>query len=240
MRWRGAGRCAARAKMSDGKALGPVLGQALLAFARSVLPAGVAVAWADPAAIWPPDAQAPLGAVPRRQAEFAAGRHAARAAFVQLGQPAPPLPMAPDRAPVWPAGWTGSISHSATACLAAVGPAGLLAGIGLDLEPAEPIEPDLWPSLLCPAERATLDALAPPDRGLWVTRIFSAKEAAFKAQFARSRAVFGFEVLQITAQGRGFTAEFREAVAPFAQGDRLTGYQAVLEGHILSVVLLPT
>ena len=89
---------------------------------RALLPPGLAIGWSDPTAaapLWPGEALP--GAIPRRQTEFSAGRAAARAAMTSLGFAAAAIPAAPDRAPVWPPGITGSISHSATACLAILG-----------------------------------------------------------------------------------------------------------------------
>ena len=54
-------------------------------------------------------------AVPKRVAQFTAGRVCARRALAQLGNTEPvPILMGEDRAPQWPAGYVGSISHTDT------------------------------------------------------------------------------------------------------------------------------
>jgi 4'-phosphopantetheinyl transferase EntD len=212
----------------------------LAALARGLLPASVAVAAADPSSDRATDPDTPAGAVPKRQREFAAGRSAARAAMASLGLPPAAIPVGSDRAPVWPAGLTGSITHSGTACLAAVVPTAQLRAIGLDLELEDRVTPDLWPEVLLPEELGWLSARAPGQRNALATVIFSAKEAAYKAQYPISRTLFGFDALQIRLDPAGrFTAEFRQTEGPFAKGDLLHGASLRAEGHVLCTVTVP-
>ena len=207
----------------------------LTALARSLLPASAAVAAADPRAALPRDPDTPSGALPKREREFASGRAAARAALATLGYPAARIPMSADRAPCWPQGATGSITHSATACLAAAARMTDLTALGLDLEPDRPLAEDLWDTVLLPAERA---ALPGSDAGRQAMLIFSAKEAAYKAQFPLSRCLFGFDMLQVSVAPGMFTATFRHPAGPFAAGSQLTGRWGRGEGHILAAVAL--
>ncbi|MFD1807677.1 4'-phosphopantetheinyl transferase [Gemmobacter lanyuensis] len=131
----------------------------------------------------------------KRQSEFRAGRHAARAALAELGLPDRPIPAGADRAPIWPLGLIGSISHSDRLCLAAVGRG---RGIGVDLEPAEPLEPQIHRMILSPEDRGSEGAVI---SGLETRLIFSAKEAAYKAQYPLSRQLFDFQTLAVTVQG---------------------------------------
>lgn len=186
----------------------------LAAALRAILPAGMALGGmgAVPEPLWQGEA---LVAVPHRLAEFAAGRAAARRALAALGLPMVAIPMGEDRAPIWPQGVVGSISHCAGACMAVAGRQSDFAGIGLDVEPARPLPRDLWASILRPEEVAA--------DGLDVLRIFVAKESAYKAQYALSRQLFDFQTLQITVQDQDFTAQFVQAVPPFAAGYILCG-----------------
>lgn len=207
---------------------------ALTALARHLLPPGTAVAAADPARLWPLLAgEAPPAAVPARLAEFSAGRHAARAALHALGLPPVAIPMAADRAPVWPEGVAGSITHTRRACLAAARRGG---GLGIDLEEDEDLPEDLWDTVLLPEERDWARGQQVPGQAAKLA--FSAKEAAYKAQYARSRALFGFDVLALEIAGDRFTASFRAPVPPFAMGDRLQGRWGRAAGHVLTIVAL--
>jgi 4'-phosphopantetheinyl transferase EntD len=207
---------------------------AFAAAARDLLPAAVAVAVADPTQTAPPlwSGEVLPNAIASRQREFAAGRHAARAAMAQLSHAPQAIPIGQDRAPIWPPGLTGSITHSATLCLAAVTAAPRL--IGVDLEPATPLDPDLWETILLPQEIAAL--AGDPDAGLCAKLIFSAKEAAYKAQYARSQTVFGFDVIHITLAGNSFTARFTQSVPGFAAGTQLYGKYTTTEGHYLTAI----
>ena len=228
MRWTVAAPCA-----SLGAGSMPELAR-LAAAARGILPPGVAVAAANPGTLYPmlPGETLP-GAIPARLREFSAGRHAARTALAALGHPVRPIPPGDDRAPVWPLGISGSITHSRTACLAAAttGP-----GIGLDLEDDTPLEADLWSTILIPEEQRW--ALAQPNPGQAAKLIFSAKEAAYKAQYPVTLALFGFDTLALQVADAAFTATFQRRVGPFAAGHTLHGRHIRAERHILTAVTL--
>lgn len=202
---------------------------------RGWLPAGFALAAGDPGAEAPHDPDTPSGAVPHRAREFAAGRRAARDAARQAGLMLDRLPMGADRAPVWPVGLTGSISHSGGLCLAAVGPS---AGgtIGLDLEPDAPLDPALWDTVLRAAEIAALPADAAA--GHAALALFAAKEAAYKAQYPLTRRLFGFHDLEITLSPGRFRALFTAAHPPFAPGDAIEGHWGRAAGHVLALAAL--
>jgi 4'-phosphopantetheinyl transferase EntD len=197
---------------------------------RCILPAFVKVGHADPqlayADIGPP------GATPQRRAEFAAGRAAARLAIQALGHDACVIPMGDDRAPVWPPGLTGSISHTRTACLAAVATTPGVVALGIDLEPECAVDSTLWDEVLLPAEKAFVCASTAPAR--MATLIFCAKEAVYKAQYTLTRQLFGFERLLITPGPDYFTATFQAATGPIAKGTCWTGQHAHADGHILA------
>ena len=170
------------------------------------------------APLWPGEALA--AAVPKRLAEFAAGRSAARRTMAQLGLPPAAVPMQADRSPLWPTTVTGSISHCAGACIAAMAHARDYAGLGLDLEPVQPLTADLWPLVLTTPALARLPQDQP---GLMALRVFCAKEAAYKAQYAVTGQLFDFQTLDVEVQGQNFVARFQHAVGQFGVGACLGG-----------------
>lgn len=195
---------------------------------RAVLPPGIALGQADPSRLYPlAQGEGPGLAVPKRQAEFSAGRAAARAA---LRRPDQPLPIGPDRAPIWPEGSTGSITHCAGLCLAIVGRTAAFQGIGLDAEPEVAMDDALWDQILHPEEvaRDGLDALAH----------FVAKEAAYKAQFGISKQLFGFQTLKLSIHDDDFEAVFAEDISPFKTGYRLAGRLLRAGGYLGAVVVI--
>jgi 4'-phosphopantetheinyl transferase EntD len=137
-----------------------------------------------------------VDAVPRRVAEFRAGRALARAALRQAGGDGVSIPMRADRSPIWPAGWIGSISHSGDVCAAAAAPAGPVCGLGLDIELNDLADERMLRYVCTQAElaRAT-DAL--PGRDLAPRLLFSAKEAFYKAYHPLYARFVGFLDVQV-------------------------------------------
>lgn len=214
---------------------------ALITALRARLPEGLALAASDPCAeatgLWPEEATAIARAVPNRRREFAAGRRAARSALGALGHAPAAIPMAPDRAPHWPEGVTGTISHGAGICLALLGHSKDWAGLGLDLEPALPLPDDILTTICTPAEQA---AFAQDRGGLLSRRLFCAKEATYKAQYAQSRRLLSFHDLEITFDGpHRFSAELLTACPPFVPATRFAGHIVEADGILAAVVALP-
>lgn len=199
-----------------------------------LFPVGVAVAAlhvdAPHPPLFPEEAASVTGAVPARRAEFAAGRAAARLALSRLGLPPIAIPAGESRAPVWPDGVSGSISHTAGYALAAVRLGGPL---GLDVESDAELEADLW-ALIC--EPGELTALPVAGRGRAVRHVFSAKEAIFKAQFPLTGLLIGFDAVTLRLGAGGFVARFTQAVGSFAPGTELTGRIVQTEGLVLAGV----
>jgi len=118
-------------------------------------------------------------AVPGRRAEFARGRACARAALCALGRGAEPIPVGPDRAPIWPRGVVGSITHCRGLVAAVVGPTATLRGLGLDAEPRAPLAADLARRIAADDERSTA-GLSEAHASLLPRILFSAKEVVHK------------------------------------------------------------
>lgn len=185
--------------------------------------------------LFPQEEAALTRARPKRRNEFQAGRTAARAALTALKGPACALPPDEDGLPQWPRGYAGSISHCDTLCLAAV--TRTARAIGLDVEPATPLESDLWDTILLPQEQDAIRDTAHP--GLMAKMIFSAKESAYKAQFQISRILFDFHGMQITWNAAGsFSARFLIPAAPFASQDRVNGHFLIDSDYIVTTAAL--
>ena len=157
-------------------------------------------------------------AVAKRQREFAQGRVLARSLLSRLGADTGPLLRDADRVPLWPTGVVGSISHTHDLCAVAVaregeGEGGVL-GVGLDVEPAEPLEPELEVRICTPAERAWLRERPASERRHAVRIFFSVKECVYKACFPRSRERWGFQELEVelTPESEAFLAVPRTGV----------------------------
>ncbi|RXX46928.1 hypothetical protein DCW30_04380 [Streptomyces alfalfae] len=107
--------------------------------------------------------------------QFAAGRRAAAAALAAAGSAERTVPRARDGRPLFPPGFTGSISHTGRLAAAVVSPGA--EAVGVDIESAL-IPPRVAAFVLREGERRRLLAPAGP----YTARdLFAAKEAAFKA-----------------------------------------------------------
>lgn len=182
----------------------------------------------------PEEACAVANAVPHRRLEFAAGRAAARAAMAAEGLTPAAIPMAEDRAPVWPAGITGSITHAEDVALAAVASRDVVSGLGLDVEPDAPLPDDVLSDICDGGECAWIAGQSQPLR--WARLIFVAKEAAFKCQYPASKAIFGFDVMnvQVDIARNGLSARFTREIPPFSAGEVLQGRFALTAGLIIA------
>ncbi len=170
---------------------------------------------ADP--LWPAETEFAKAFSPGRLAEFRHGRACARAALLRLAVLPAAILAGNNRAPLWPAGIIGSISHAGETAAAAVSDDGGLIALGLDLEPALELEENLWPRI---CRREELDQLRtlPGSPGLGVRLLFSAKEAAYKALWPVTRRFLDFHDLAVrfdpdtrrfvvSSHGDAFTAD---------------------------------
>lgn len=131
-------------------------------------------------ALFPQERDAVARAIERRRNEFALGRACARAALARLGWPACPILVDDQRAPIWPAGVVGSITHCRGLVAAAVCRQGAILGLGLDAEPLEPVEPEVARMVWSPAERRRAVEAMGLDEFVAAKLVFSAKEAIHK------------------------------------------------------------
>ena len=148
------------------------------------------------------------------------------------------VPMAPDRSPIWPPGLTGSITHTHSACLAAVAWEREVRMLGLDLERDGALENALFPTICRHSEQVWLQNQTNP--GQMAKLIFSAKEAAYKAQYRLSQTLFGFDTFEteFDLENGQFSAIFQRDVSPFNAGTTLHGRFAIGHGFIVTAVVV--
>lgn len=220
---------------------------------HSLFPADVAFVWSEALGSTPallPQERALLGkaASGRRVKDFTLGRHCAREALARLagdppGAGATPVLRAAGRAPLWPAGVVGTITHTGGRAAAAVAAEAGYLGIGLDLERLRRGSPRLARRILRPTERETVHALRDAERDGWVTAIFSAKESIFKALNPATGVFLGFqdaavelESLPETGIGAFRWRLHRACGAKLPEGFTGEGRLARRGGHVLTAV----
>lgn len=151
--------------------------------------------------LWLPHHQQLIRAVISRKAEHLAGRIAAVHALREAGGPATPPGTGPHREPLWPQGFTGSITHAGRLAIAVAKPTGnAFSSLGIDYQPllTDNDAHKLTDGVLFGDERATISA-APVPFNLALSLAFSAKESLFKALFPAVKSWFGFECARVTA-----------------------------------------
>lgn len=204
---------------------------------------------ADPAALPVEELRQIERAVPRRRLEFAAGRQLARRLLTEIGQGIDAMPSDADRVPSWPQAVVGSITHCRSLCAVAVAPRPLFLGIGLDVEPAEPMNPDLLPQILRDAERERMHDWPDHWRDLAGILTFSAKEALYKSIYPTHRVFLDFQDVELQWSGFepdedgllvAFEGHVRVPQATFPGMTRIAGRARVAHGHVGTVVVLPS
>lgn len=177
-------------------------------------------------------------AVDRRKAEFATARRCARQALAELGVPPCSLVPAADRAPRWPPGVAGAISHTDGCCVVAVTEDPAVLAVGLDIETDEPLSPELEPVVCTRHELRWLREQPPALRGTLAKLHFSAKEAAYKCQYPRTGAPLDFldGELDVDLAAGAFRVRemFHDRVPAL---DRISGRFRISDGFIVSAAV---
>lgn len=181
-------------------------------------------------------------AVEKRRADYLAGRAMARAAMSLLGHPPAPVGTAPDRAPLWPAGLTGSISHARgrCACLLSrdthhsfgVDTEAIASGRSLDAILAETLNA---------TERDRITQ-GPLSAATHATLAFSAKESLFKALHPRVGHFFGFDAAELTIPPTGDRLTLTlttDLAVSLAKGRRFDIHHRVSDTHVLTWLSVP-
>lgn len=139
--------------------------------------------------------------------------------------------------PSWPEGLTGSISHCQTLCCAVAARSGDLCALGVDVEAAVPLVEGV--ELVCgEIELAHFAALPGPTAGNWPLLAFSAKEAAYKCQYALTGQLLDFRDFEIDfdliTPGGGRFALRRTRALPIPAGLelRIEGRWAADRSHV--------
>lgn len=182
--------------------------------------------------------------VPRRQAEFLAGRLCAREALERLtGTPTIP-PIGEDRAPRWPDAVCGAITHNHHRALALVARRDDYLALGVDIE--SPIEAtlvdELAGELLTQGERERFRNLPSEQRARLLTLTFSLKESLYKALHPLTGRQFYFEHAELLGWSAGGHARLRllcHLTDAFPAHTEIDGRFCMIEDDLLSYIAIP-
>jgi 4'-phosphopantetheinyl transferase EntD len=181
-------------------------------------------------------------AVEGRRREFVTGRACAREALAQLGLPAQAVPADASRAPRWPVGVVGSITHCSGYRAAVVGRTVDFDAVGVDAEPNLRLPAGVLGAIALPVERERVAQLLRDAAGpCWDRLLFSVKETVYKTWFPLTGTKLDFEDAEIEFATSGrFSVRLR--VPHRAPGGGLTGLSgrwAVTNGLLATAIALP-
>lgn len=157
-------------------------------------------------------------AVPHRQREFATGR----ALLHDLLGSSEPILVSPTRAPLLPTGVVGSLAHDREVAVAIVGRSASVRALGVDVEPAEPLNQSLVEAILRDDDEADDAHLA-----------FTAKEAAYKAWSSMGGGILDHHDVRVRFDDGCFEATVLAATV------KLRGTWATVGGRHVAAVVVP-
>jgi 4'-phosphopantetheinyl transferase EntD len=155
----------------------------------------------------------------RRRASGAA-RRMARELMNSMGVAGLPILRSKSGAPIWPVGVVGSMAHDNRIAVAAVGLRRDLDAVGIDIECAVPLPPDILELIATSREQRAI-----ADNQLGGKLLFAIKEAVYKAAYPLDHEFLDFNDIEVDLAGR---------LATTRTGRTLALYWCVLS-HVLVV-----
>ncbi len=180
----------------------PAMGREMRRLVSDLAPAGVIVregppsAWNEGPSPYEEEEAVLARAVDSRKQQYRAARSLFRRALGDLGLPMAPLLNDSERAPIWPPGVIGSLTHTAGWCAVALSQ-GTLAALGIDVEGAGALAPELVTRIATERERRWLSSVPLRQQAAAGKVLFSAKESLYKSQYPISRQFLGFHDVEL-------------------------------------------
>jgi 4'-phosphopantetheinyl transferase EntD len=192
---------------------------------------------AEPDPLYPEEELLMDRAVPKRRREFALSRTCARRALAGIGIESIPILSASNRAPKWPSGVVGSITHCDSYTAAAVSSSRQLRSIGIDIEGNQPLPDGTLDLIALRGEQVALKEFLNP-RVCWDRLLFSAKESTFKAWSPLSTGWLDFLQAEVTINPVCQTFRAKLLINSPATGKFLEGRFRLSGNHILTSVTI--
>ena len=153
-----------------------------------------------------------------------AARMVARGLLARLGHPEAQVPKGAGGAPVWPVGVVGSLAHDDEIAVAAIGLQRDFASVGIDIEPARALPPDMLSLVATQSERRRIE-----DDLVKAKLLFALKEAVYKAVYPLDRVFLEFGDIEVDlAAGTATT-----------RSGRTLALRSCMSSHIVALALVP-
>lgn len=171
-------------------------------------------------------------AVPKRRAEFFAGRILALQGLQELGVKGGAVSQ-DDRRPVWPSGIVGSITHTTGLAAALVARVEGVRGIGVDIEECmtEEVADRIATRIVYPTDWSAIEDLVQLKKHQQATLVFSAKESIYKCLNPLTGVFFGFEDASIVSVN-GDLCQLRFRLNKTLSEEFAQGYEGVVRYHV--------
>ena len=172
------------------------------------------IAEGDEQALLPEEMAAFASSVIKVRRASGAARIVARELLSRFGRPPSAIPKSTEGMPLWPDGIVGSLAHEPLIAVAAMARRHEFLSLGVDIEPAEPLTPDLLSIVASPKEREAIQ-----DDLLLGRLLFSIKEAVYKAAYPLDRVFLDHHDVEVDlSEGRALirnsrVVQFRHSVA---------------------------
>ena len=168
----------------------------------------------------------------KRQAGFSSGRWCAHQAQAQLALTPQAVGRA-KRAPVWPDGVHGSITHTERIAAAVVS---LDRHVGIDLERLNRLHEGLYKTLFTENEKAALSHAGQHADSI----MFSAKESGYKAVYPLGHQFIGFHEAEISLNQneQTFSIRYLGDHKPNEALNRGQGYWQIADAHVLTLFVI--
>jgi 4'-phosphopantetheinyl transferase EntD len=154
----------------------------------------------DELALLPEEADAFAGSVDKVRRASGAARIVARQLMTRLGQPQLAVRKAPSGVPIWPSGLVGSLAHTSQIAVAAVARREDFSSLGIDVEPADPLEADLLDLVATRSEREEISD--DPHGG---RLLFAIKEAVYKSVYPLDQVFLEHRDVEVNIKARWAT-----------------------------------
>jgi 4'-phosphopantetheinyl transferase EntD len=182
------------------------------------------IADGDEMALLPEEMAAFAGSVLKVRRASGAARIVARTLLSRFGHGPCAIPKAIAGMPVWPAGIVGSLAHDAKIAIAAMAARSEFQSVGIDIEPAEPLAPDLLDIVATPKESERIE-----DDPFQGRLLFSIKEAVYKAVYPLDRTFLDHHDVEVS---------LADGTAVVRQG-RVVRFRHCVAGHIVALAFIP-
>jgi 4'-phosphopantetheinyl transferase EntD len=178
----------------------------------------------DELALLPEEFSAFASSVVKVRRASGAARIVARDLLNRFGHHHPAIVKSGSGAPIWPNGVVGSLAHDAQIAVAAVAERRNYASLGVDVEPAEPLDPDLLALVATPTEMPHVHLDAYRSRLL-----FAVKEAVYKAVYPLDRIFLDHHDVEVN---------FSSGAAEVRDG-RSVHFRYGVDRHIVVLAFIP-